>query len=109
MDTEDEPCIVRLPVEHRPALDDGQFLRGVPHTHCRHFNGPFEVDADAASCKCLRCGEAVSPIFVLEQLMNQESLWMRSRRAYQDEMLRLQTRSRTKCERCGHMTRISGR
>ena len=103
-------CIVRqLPVERRPDLDDGQYLREVPYSHCRHFRGPFEVDVDAGSARCLQCGETVSPIFVLEQLMKQESWWNRTRRAYQDEMRRLEERSSTKCQHCSLMTRISRR
>jgi hypothetical protein len=106
----DEPDeIVRLPVQPRPSLDEGAYLRPVPHTSCQHYDAPFEVDVDAGSCRCLRCGGTVTPIFVLEQLMKAESGWRRTREAYQDEMRRLAERSRTKCERCGHLTRISGR
>lgn len=108
-DPTDELIVKRLPVEHRPPTDQGQFLREVPYTACRHYRGPFEVDVNAGSCKCLACQGTVTPMFVLEQLMRQESEWNRTRRAYQDEMLRLQMRSKTKCERCGAMTRISGR
>ena len=46
-------------------------------------------------------------MFVLESLMHQESRWMRTREAYQEEMKRLDERSRTKCQHCGQMTRIS--
>jgi hypothetical protein len=81
----------------------------VPVEKCRHIFTQYEVDIDAGKCKCLKCGAEVSPIFVLEQLMHQESRWMRTREAYLDEMKRLDERARTKCQHCGEMTRISRR
>ncbi len=41
--------------------------------------------------------------------MQLESQWMRTRAAHQDEMRRLRERSRTKCDHCGKITRISSR
>lgn len=84
-----------------------RFLVPVAPATCLHFFGPFEVDDKAAKCKCLRCGEEVGPFFVLQQLMQQESRWMRTREAYIGEMKRLDERSRTKCQHCGEMTKIS--
>lgn len=101
--------ILHLPVKRVQPRDEGAFLVPVPTNKCQHFFGPFEVDADAAKCKCKACGEEVSPIFVLKQLMHQESKWMRTRAAYLDEMKRLHERERTKCQHCGKQTRISGR
>ena len=92
--------ILKLPVTPRAPVSDERLL---------HSNGPFEVDDKAGKCKCLRCGGEVSPMFVLEQLMRQESTWMRTRAAYQDKMKRLDERSSTKCQHCGQMTRISRR
>lgn len=74
---------------------------------CHHFLTSYEIDVDAGKCKCLKCGAEVSPIFVLEQLMHQESKWMRQREAYLADMKRLAERSRTKCQHCGQLTRIS--
>lgn len=101
--------IVELPVKVRPSLDEQPFLQPVPHTKCRHFRGPFEIDLDAGKCRCKECGEEVAPMFVLKQLMRQESTWLSTRAAYQDEMKRLAERSSTKCQHCGEMTRISRR
>lgn len=97
-----------LPVKHRPE-PEGPFLKEVPLMKCRHWRGPFEIDSDAAKCKCLECGDEVSAMFVLEKLMNKESRWMQAHERYQDEQKRLAERSRTKCEHCGKITRISGR
>jgi len=74
---------------------------------CLHFNASFEIDVDGGKCRCKSCGGEVTPFFVLEQLMNAESRWMRTRAAYLDEMKRLAERSSTKCRHCGAMTRIS--
>ena len=98
--------ILKLPVKAREPVTD-RFLVEVPPSKCTHWQGPFEIDLDGAKCKCLKCGDEVSPTFVLGELMKQESRWMRTRQAYLDEMARLAKRSRTKCEHCGSMTRIS--
>jgi hypothetical protein len=99
--------ILQLPVKPRLPVNDERFLVPVPHSKCIHFRGPFQVDPKGGRCVCKGCGEEVSPMFVLEQLMNQESQWMRTRAAYQDEMKRLDERSRTKCQHCEKFTRIS--
>lgn len=98
--------ILKLPVKTRHPIG-GAFLQPVPAMTCSHWRGPFEVDVKGGKCKCLSCGGDVSPMFVLDQLMNQESQWMRTRAAYMDEMKRLAERSKTKCDHCGKMTRIS--
>lgn len=99
--------VVVLPVKHVAPPDGGLMLVPPSIGKCRHFNGPFEVDENAGDCKCLKCGEKVTAIFVLTQLMRLESQWMRTRAAYQEEMKRLNERSRTKCQHCGQMTKIS--
>lgn len=87
-----------------------RMLVEVPFAACTHsWNVSFEVDLRAGKCKCKGCGGEVSPMFVLERLMNLESQWMRTRAAYQDEMKRLDERSRTKCQHCGEMTKMSSR
>lgn len=100
--------VLKLPVK-KVAPPDGNLMLVQPVGKCIHFNTAFEVDVDAGDCKCLGCGERVTAIFVLKRLMQLESQWMRTRAAYQDEMARLKARERTKCEKCGHMTRISSR
>lgn len=101
--------VLKLPVTRNTPPDGSLMLVPPPSNKCTHFNGPFEVDENAGECKCLKCGEKVTAIFVLKQLMRQESQWMRTRAAYQDEMKRLKERERTKCQHCGQMTRISHR
>ena len=101
--------VKKLPVRNKRQDDGNLFLVPPPYGKCKHYRGPFEVDEDAGTCKCLECGEEVSPMFVLNRLMSQESQWIRTRERYKDEMKRLAERSRTKCEHCGQMTRISRR
>jgi hypothetical protein len=98
--------ILKLPVKPREPVCE-RFLVDVPYSKCNHWRGPFELDEKGGKCKCLKCGDEVSPIFVLVELMKQESRWMRTRESYLGEMKRLDERSRTKCQHCGEMTRIS--
>ena len=74
---------------------------------CRHDRSI--VDERKTEVTCADCGEKLNPIWVLSQLANKESGWFRSRDRYQDEMKRLEERSRTRCQKCGYMTRISRR
>lgn len=98
--------IAQLPVAYKKPLEGERFLAPVPVGKCSHW-GPFEIDIKGDKCKCLKCGEKVGAMHVLELLMNQESRWMQTRAQYQDEMKRLAERSKTKCRKCGQMTEIS--
>lgn len=110
IDTTTGADVVQLPVKKAEPPDGSRMLQPVPFVgRCSHFNATFEVDVNAGDCKCLGCGERVTAIFVLGELMKAESRWMRTRAAYQDEMKRLKERERTKCQHCGQMTRISSR
>lgn len=100
--------VLKLPVKHvQPP--DGSLMLVPPPYGCNHFNTSFEVDDKKEDCKCLKCGQSVSAMFVLKRLMDLESRWHTTRQNYQDEMKRLNERSRTKCEKCGEMTRVSHR
>ena len=99
--------VTKLPVRNKQKQNSGLFLVPRPFGKCHHYTGPFEIDAEGGSCTCLECGEDVSPFLVLSRLMNKESRWNQSRERYNDEMKRLHERSRTTCEHCGKMTKIS--
>ncbi len=101
--------ILQLPATYKEPPDGARMLVPVDHSACTHWNTTFQVDVRGGKCVCLGCKAEVSPMFVLEQLMNKESQWMRTRAAYQDEMKRLDERSRTKCQHCGQLTRVSRR
>lgn len=57
--------------------------------------------------ECGNCGTKLDPMFVLQRLANKETQWRRNAEQYQDEMKRLHERTKTKCQHCGGMTRIS--
>ena len=99
--------VIRFKGDRKNPPDGKLMLVAPPATQCSHFGTSFEVDEKAGTCKCLGCGNIVAPIFVLMRLMNLESHWMRTRNAYQEEMKRLSERTRTKCQHCGAITRIS--
>jgi hypothetical protein len=99
--------IAQLPVKYKKPEPGERFLVPVDPGKCGHWQGPFEIDVKGGKCTCKRCGEEVSAMYVLEQLMNTESRWMQANAQYQDEMRRLAERSRTKCNHCGKMTGIS--
>lgn len=79
--------VIPIGVRPRPDPEVGPYLAPPPADACRHTSGPFEV----------------------EELMRDESRWMRHRAEYFEHMKRLKERSRTKCQHCGVMTRISER
>lgn len=97
--------IAQLPVKYKKPVEGERFLVSVGRDKCRHL-GPFEIDVKGDKCRCLKCGEQVGAMYVLDQLMKQESQWMQTLARYQEEMKRLAERQRTKCQHCGQMTRI---
>ena len=100
--------IVPLPAAFKER-EGVAMLVAVKPVQCWHLRVSFSVDVVSGRCHCKACNAEVSPMFVLQQLMNAESQWMRSRAEYQDEMKRLAERESTKCSHCGKMTRISHR
>lgn len=103
--------VLKFPKGYKAPPDGSLMLvpggRGRMGLECRHHFTSFEVDVEQHKCKCLKCGESVSPYLVLAELMRLESQWMRTREAHIEESKRLKERSRTKCQHCGEMTRIS--
>jgi hypothetical protein len=72
---------------------------------CRHSS--FIIDPSAAEVTCGKCGTKLSPMWVLNYLATEETGWDRTRKACAEERKRLDERSRTKCQHCQRMTRIS--
>lgn len=73
----------------------------------RHEEATYLIRDGETEVECGFCGTRLNPMFVLMRLAREETQWQRTRKAYQDEMARLNDRKRTKCESCGAMTRIS--
>jgi ribosomal protein S27E len=96
-----------LPVKIRPELGDERALRVVSSGGCWHK--VFIVDEKLAEVTCATCGTKLNPLWVLTQLAQSENRFHELHARYHDELKRLAERSKTKCEHCGGMTRISRR
>jgi hypothetical protein len=94
-----------LPVAPRKNLGDERVFTTVPLTTCWHKR--YIVDDKAAEVTCVDCKEKLNPMWVLQQLCNAEHRYHELHARYHDELKRLGERSRTKCQHCGEMTRIS--
>ena len=98
--------VTKLPVRPDPGRER---VLPVQPSKCQHFMTGYIVDEKLAEVTCRACGEKLNPMWVLHQLSLTENRWHDLHARYQDELARLRERSRTKCEHCGGMTRISHR
>lgn len=98
----------KLPVRMRRDLGDERVLAPVMGVKCWHQHG-FLIDERASEVTCAACGEKLSPMWVLAELMRKEHRWHALHERYQSELARLNERERTKCQHCGQITRISHR
>lgn len=105
MGDSDVKVVIDLGVKFKkPFPEDLTLIVGYP----KCYHGPFIVDSDNAEVTCGKCGEKLNPMVVLDRLARKESQYRATAERYQEEMKRLAERSRTKCQHCGKMTRISG-
>jgi len=103
------------PSEEAPVLEVVRFDR----SSCNHQfyfdqngrlrNVTYRIREGETEVECGHCKTRLNPMWVLTQMAGRESRWRHARQTYLDEMRRLAERSRTKCEHCGRMTRISRR
>lgn len=103
--------VIQLPVRFKRRDEEVVLQRAqlVPElSKCNHY-GSYLIGEAEAEVTCGRCGEKLNPMWVLGQLANREHQWHRLHNQYQDEIKRLNERSRTKCQHCGKMTTISRR
>lgn len=110
MSSSDDDNITRLPVRFQKPPDESRTLFqpwevGKPSA-CYH--DAFVVDEKKDTVECAKCGERLNPMWVLQYLAGRDRNMADSWKRSQEAMHRLQERSRTKCEHCGHMTRIRG-
>ena len=77
--------------------------------HAEYEGAAFIVDDKLDEVTCSKCQAKLNPMFVLKQLTGRETRFHEGHRRYHDEMKRLKDRTRTKCEHCDRMTRISRR
>lgn len=125
---DDDDNITKLPVGFKtPPSADGPMLK-VVHSFdpggCNHrwvfradpatgrthrFNAQYLIREGDTEVECSLCNTRLDPMFVLRILAIEENQWQETRKHYQEEMARLNERSRTKCQHCGQMTRIRRR
>jgi hypothetical protein len=116
----DDDKIKRLPVRFKqPVNEAGRTLKIVDNRFSRdecdhiHLAGQWHqpvtylIRKGETEVECGGCGTKLDPMFVLTLMAHAETDWLRTRELYIEEMKRLDGRKATKCERCGHMTRIS--
>lgn len=113
--------VTRLPVGFKvPLQEEGLNLKVVDRweradrcDHISYWTGRTFADVTyliregETEVECGNCNTKLEPMWVLRRLANKEAQWNRTRERYREEMKRLSERSKTKCEACGHMTRIS--
>lgn len=113
-----------LPVKFKaPPAGDGPMLKVVHFGGCNHkytvqttgdqlgkiVSASYLIREGETEVECSLCNTKLDPMFVLRMLAKEETKWLDARKRYQEEMKRLKERERTKCDHCGHMTRISRR
>lgn len=119
--SDDDDKISRLPVRHKkPPQEDGRMLKVVDkwtdlekcHHRALYRNGRFVsvtylIRDGETEVECGNCGTKLEPMWVLSRLAHEETDFDHKRKVAAEEMRRLHERSRTQCQHCGQMTRIS--
>jgi radical SAM protein with 4Fe4S-binding SPASM domain len=97
--------VTPIPVKFKNSKETGKMLTVVKSYGCVHH--AYVIDPDGNEVTCSICNRTFSPMSALVDLSHKESLWMQHHDRYEEEKKRLEERSRTKCDNCGKMTRIS--
>lgn len=106
----DEDGVTRLPVRFKnPGPADKTLLWPHEVGKLTCFHQRFVVDEKLSEVECADCKERLNPMWVLKYLAGKDNQFRESQERYQTEMARLKERSRTKCQHCGGITRISRR
>lgn len=119
--SDDSDNVTKLNVRFKNRDHDGPMLKVVSTIgtdKCNHRdyivpgtyairNVQYLIRDGETEVECGNCGTRLDPMFVLRALAGNESRWMETAKKYQEEMQRLNERSRTKCRHCGKMTKIS--
>ena len=112
MDISDDN-VSKLPVRFKSPLPADRTLvlpYEVQRASCDHMFGvQYIIDIAQAEVECSKCHAKLNPMWVLKQLAIQDSRYYEAQQRYKEEMARLSERSRTKCDNCGKLTRISRR
>ena len=96
--------VLKLPVT--PQKNDLERVLQEVHSYkCGHRR--FTIDAKLMQVECRDCKEKLDPMYALIALSRQETQYHELHARYMDELTRLGERSKTKCQHCQRMTRIS--
>ncbi len=107
---DDTDNVRKLPIKFKGPLPDERTLLlpyEVGKSKCLHYPGRFIIDTSLAEVTCGDCNEKLNPMWVLGQLAGRDRKFAEAHDTYHEQMKRLDERTRTKCENCGKMTRIS--
>lgn len=102
---DDKVITLSQPKGKRRNIEGDRFLNICHIKECHHPG--FLVDDSKQVVECATCKKELNPMWVLVKLAAKESTWYQAHDRYQDEMKRLEERSKTTCEHCKKMTRIS--
>lgn len=67
----------------------------------------YLIDQKAGTITCQKCKKAFDPMWALIDLARKESRWMDQYKRHEEEMKRLDERSKTTCQHCKKLTKIS--
>lgn len=108
--------VERLPVKFKTPVPVDRVLvrpfeiqRHEPCIHSPLMGASYVVDEKLAEVECGKCGAKLNPMWVLAQIASHDRRLHEAQARYQDEQKRLAERSKTKCQHCQKMTRISRR
>jgi hypothetical protein len=87
----------------------GATIGGGKCTHHPMFGASFIVDEKLSEVECSLCHAKLNPVWAMARIADQDRRFAEARERYVEETKRLSERSRTKCEHCQKMTRISRR
>ena len=109
----DDDKVKTLPVKFREREPDERTLLNPYdppfHPNCSHQFVQYFVNEAEADVTCGKCGTRLNPMWVLGQLAREDRRYEANQKAAREMQNRLDERSRTKCQHCGKMTRISRR
>ena len=118
--TDDSPetKVTRLPIQFKSRPSEDRPMLEVLHYDgkCNHrsviigssiIQVKYLLRDGETEVECGNCGMRLDPMWVLKILANEENHWFNNRARYLEEMKRLSERSRTECQHCGKMTKIS--
>ena len=106
--------VKKLPVRFKGPLPEDRTVMlaweagksgGCQHTMTQYIVG----GVGETEVECGRCGAKLNPMWVLMEIATADRRYQEAAARHKDEMRRLSERTRTKCEHCKQMTRISRR